>query len=166
MTACETFVNSLILASTEGREPMTEDDAAQNLREWKAEGWEDIPEELDAATLAALWNEGIKENGEDKTMLKTGDIIKVHIFDVTAARTGEIKTNNYGQTFEIVADPYGSPGIWWNGEENGDGLHLLVSFAWNVVFEDVKTGELYHVNSPTGEIVPLDRINYPYLIPC
>ena len=60
MTACETFVNSLILASTEGREPMTEDDAAQNLREWKAEGWEDIPEELDAATLAALWNRGIE----------------------------------------------------------------------------------------------------------
>lgn len=165
MDTVETFVNSLIMATTEGREPMTYDDAFIAISEWIKEGWE-LPKDLTARKLADLWNEGIKENGGSKTMLKPGDFIKVHIFDVTAARTGEIKTNNYGQTFEIVPDPFGAPGIWWNGEENGDGLHLLVSFAWNVVFEDVKTGELYHVNGPTGGIVPLDRVNYPYLIPC
>lgn len=165
METVETFVNSLIMASTEGREPMTYDDAFIAISEWIKEGWE-LPKDLTARKLADLWNTGIKENKEDKTMLQIGDIIKVHIFDVTAARSGEIKTNNYGKAFEIVPDIYGAPGIWWNGEYDGDGLHLLVSFAWNVVFEDVKTGELYHVNSPTGEIVPLDRVNYPYLIPC
>lgn len=55
------FINSLILASTEGREPMTVESAAQSLQEWNAEGWEDIPEDLDAETLAALWNDGIKD---------------------------------------------------------------------------------------------------------
>lgn len=165
MDTVETFVNSLIMATTEGREPMTYDDAFIAISEWIKEGWE-LPKDLTARKLSDLWNEGIKENGGNETMLKPGDFIKVHIFDVTAAATGEIKTNNYGQTFEIVPDLFGAPGIWWNGEENGDGLHLLVSFAWNAVFEDVKTGELYHVNGPTGEIVPLDRVNYPYLIPC
>lgn len=62
MDAVKTFINSLILASTEGREPMTEEEAAQNIREWQAEGWEDIPEDLDAATLAAFWNRGIEED--------------------------------------------------------------------------------------------------------
>ena len=61
MNDIKCFINSLILASTEGREPMTIEDAAQSLKEWQAEGWEDIPEDLDAETLAALWNDGIKD---------------------------------------------------------------------------------------------------------
>ena len=59
---CETFVASLILASTEGREPMTVEDAAYNLREYRAEGWEDIPPDLTPEILAALWNDGIKRH--------------------------------------------------------------------------------------------------------
>ncbi len=55
----ECFVNSLILASTEGREPMTVEEAAQSIREWQAEGWEDIPEGLTPEILSKLWNEGI-----------------------------------------------------------------------------------------------------------
>ena len=62
---CEAFVNSLILATTEGRELMTPEEAAQNIREWKAEGWEDIPEGLDGWTLAWLWNKGIRSNNPD-----------------------------------------------------------------------------------------------------
>ena len=45
MNDIKCFINSLILASTEGREPMTVEDAAQSLKEWQAEGWEDIPED-------------------------------------------------------------------------------------------------------------------------
>ena len=61
MNDIKCFINSLILASTEGREPMTVEDAAQSLKEWQAESWEDIPEDLDAEMLAALWNDGIKD---------------------------------------------------------------------------------------------------------
>ena len=58
---CETFVASLIMASTEGREPMTAQEAAYNLREWRAEGWEDIPASLTPDLFAAIWNDGIIE---------------------------------------------------------------------------------------------------------
>lgn len=61
MADCETFVASLIMSSTEGREPMTEEEAAQNLREWYEEGWEDIPLSLTPEVLSVLWNDGIKE---------------------------------------------------------------------------------------------------------
>lgn len=55
----ECFVNSLILSSGEGREPMTIDAADQSIQEWKNEGMEDIPNGLTAEILTKLWNEGI-----------------------------------------------------------------------------------------------------------
>ena len=58
---CAAFVNGLILSSTEGREPMTLDDARYNLMQWQAEGIEDIPADLHPALLAELWNYGIAE---------------------------------------------------------------------------------------------------------
>lgn len=51
------FVAGIFLASTEGREPMTVEDAAQNLREWKSEQWDDIPEDLTPELLSSLWND-------------------------------------------------------------------------------------------------------------
>ena len=60
MDTVETFVNSLIMATTEGRKPMTEDDAYICIVNWIREGWE-LPKELTARKLAALWNDGIKE---------------------------------------------------------------------------------------------------------
>lgn len=62
---CEVFVNSLIMATTEGREFMTLEEAVQSLQEWQAEGWENIPEGLDGWTLARLWNRGIRQNDPD-----------------------------------------------------------------------------------------------------
>lgn len=83
-------------------------------------------------------------------MLKIGDIIKVHIMD--PVHHTEIRTRNHEKTFEIVPDVFGSPGIWWEGEENG--LYLLVSFSWSVIFENAKTGERFHPDTISGEIVP------------
>lgn len=61
MDTVETFVNGLILASAEGREPMTYDDAFTCISEWIREGVE-IPKDLTARKLADLWNDGIKNN--------------------------------------------------------------------------------------------------------
>ena len=115
METAETFVNSLILASTEGREPMTEEEAAQNLREWKAEGWEDIPEELDAATLAALWNEGIKEEAKREDITMKHGLTFDWIGGNTTAADHMIKTFKaagipwrYGSAFNLQADLDGS----------------------------------------------------------
>ncbi len=93
-------------------------------------------------------------------MLKTGDHIKVHMMDVMHNK--EIRTRNFDKVFEIVPDMYGAPGIWWYGEDGG--LSLLVSFAWSVFFEDVKTGILYHPDAFTGEIVPADKKRYKNLL--
>lgn len=49
------FVASLVLASTEGREPMTEEEAAYNLHEMDADGI-DIPAGLSASVFSSLWN--------------------------------------------------------------------------------------------------------------
>ncbi len=56
--ACESFVNGLILSSTEGREPMTINEAIICMEEWTKEGAE-IPADLTAQKLADLWNAGI-----------------------------------------------------------------------------------------------------------
>ena len=52
------FVNSIILASTEGREPITENEAEYNIREWKKEGIE-IPDGMTGKVFAMLLNVGI-----------------------------------------------------------------------------------------------------------
>ena len=56
----EAFVNSLLLASTEGRELMTLEDAETNIREWKAEAWDDIPEKLTPEILMNKWNYAVR----------------------------------------------------------------------------------------------------------
>ena len=57
MTEIRTFVAGLFLATTEGREPMTYDDAIVAMEEWIREGWEDIPSGLTPRLLADIWNE-------------------------------------------------------------------------------------------------------------
>jgi hypothetical protein len=76
---CEVFVNSLILASTEGRELMTPEEAAQSIQEWQAEGWEDIPEGLDGWTLAWLWNRGIRN---DKPNAQTFTLTRADVLNI------------------------------------------------------------------------------------
>lgn len=56
ITNAKAFVAGLFLASVEGREPMTAEDAAQNLREWRLEQRDDIPENLTPELLSSLWN--------------------------------------------------------------------------------------------------------------
>lgn len=53
------FVASLILSSTESRDPMTVEDAVYNMQEWQNEGIE-VPADLSPETLSRLWNDGIK----------------------------------------------------------------------------------------------------------
>lgn len=61
MTEINAFVAGIYLAATEGREPMTVEDAAYNLREWQAEGVEDIPADLTPELLSALWNDCLND---------------------------------------------------------------------------------------------------------
>lgn len=92
-------------------------------------------------------------------MLQIGDYVKVHFMNNFQYRE-EIRTDNYGETFEIMPDCFGSPGILWN-ENNG--LYLLNSFCYNVIFENVKTGELFH--SVYNKVVPFDAEKFPDLLP-
>ena len=57
MNDCRAFVAGILLASTEGRDPMTVEDAAVSLREWQAEGMDDIPDGLTPELISSLWNE-------------------------------------------------------------------------------------------------------------
>lgn len=59
-TEINSFVASVFLASTEGREPMTEEDANYTIEAWREEGIE-FPEGLDGKTYSELWNELCEE---------------------------------------------------------------------------------------------------------
>lgn len=63
MEDCKSFVNSLWLGLSYTPEIMTVEDAAYDIENFKAEGWEDIPEELTPEVYASLWNEMVREAG-------------------------------------------------------------------------------------------------------
>ena len=91
-------------------------------------------------------------------MLHENDRIKVHMIDWPHRR--EIKTRNHGEVFTIQKHPKtGKLCIdWnrWNGHMcGGDTLIPLTSFAWTVVFEDAKTGMLYHYNTFAEDVIEL-----------
>lgn len=158
MNAIETFVSGLILSSAEGREPMGYEDAFYAIQNWIREGVE-VPKDLTPRKLADLWNAGIDENGEFREMLKIGDRVKVHIMD--HVHREEIRTRVYDKVFEIVAGPELAPGILWDGKEGA--VSLLVSFSWNVVFENVDNGKMYHC--PWNILTPLDAEKYADILP-
>ena len=62
---CMAFVAGIYLSATEGRYPMTVEEAACNLREWQEEGVEDIPRSLTPELLSALWNEFLDDERPD-----------------------------------------------------------------------------------------------------
>lgn len=92
-------------------------------------------------------------------MLHENDKIRVHMIEWPHRR--EIKTGNYGEIFTIQKHPRtGQLCIDWNRWNSpamcgGDVLVPLSSFAWTVVFENIKTGELYHNNVLAGGVVEL-----------
>lgn len=53
------FVNNLYLNCSSDHEPMTVEDAAYDIENFIAEGWE-LPEGLTAEAYAEAWNETIK----------------------------------------------------------------------------------------------------------
>ena len=61
MNDCRAFVASVFLATTEGREPMTYNDAFVCLCEWLKEGVE-LPKTLTAKKLADLWNDMLERS--------------------------------------------------------------------------------------------------------
>lgn len=91
-------------------------------------------------------------------MLHENDKITVHVIDWFRRR--EIKTRNYGEVFTVTKHPQtGKLCIdWnrWNGPICGGDLFVpLTSFAWTVVFENVKTGRFYHCGTFTKDVVEL-----------
>ena len=88
----------------------------------------------------------------------TDDKIRVHLIDWPSRR--EIKTRNYGEVFTIQKHPHtGQLCIDWNRWSGpicgGDVLVPLRSFAWTVVFENIKTGELFHYNTFADAVTEL-----------
>jgi len=92
-------------------------------------------------------------------MLHENDTIRVHMIEWPRRR--DIKTRNHGEVFTIQKHPRtGKLCIdWLRGSDplahTGDTLRPLSSFAWTVVFEDTKTGQLYHNNEIAGGVVEL-----------
>lgn len=58
------FIASIFCASTEGREPITQEEAWLTIKEWKAEGIE-LPRGLDAWAYAHYWNEFCEKEGKE-----------------------------------------------------------------------------------------------------
>ena len=86
--------------------------------------------------------------------MKTNDTIKVHLYDLS---NKEIKTKNYGKTF-YVYEKNGKLGIDWNTEKlpyscNGEIFAPFETFAPSVIFENVETGELFHVSNNENAVV-------------
>lgn len=50
------LIAGIILSSTEGREPITEKEAAETLKEWKNLEI-DLPQEITASILCNTWNQ-------------------------------------------------------------------------------------------------------------
>ena len=82
-------------------------------------------------------------------MLKEFDRIKVHVLAYPSYK--EIETRNYGRVFLVHKHPKTKKlCIEWNGEPTPCGcdenaLVPLEYFSWNVVFENVETGDCcYH----------------------
>ena len=57
---CKAFVNGLLLATDEGREPMTITDAIVNLREYELLDMA-VPGDLTPELLMELWNDGLQK---------------------------------------------------------------------------------------------------------
>lgn len=72
--------------------------------------------------------------------------VKVHMY----SGNQEIKTRNFGKVFEVY-QKNGKYGIDWNTERNsytnnGEIFTPFESFASAVIFEDVESGKLYHMD--------------------
>lgn len=79
--------------------------------------------------------------------------VKVHMY----SGNQEIKTRNFGKVFEVY-QKNGKYGIDWNTERNsytnnGEVFTPFESFASAVIFEDVESGKLYHMDNITGNLV-------------
>ena len=59
-TEIRSFVADVFLSSTEGREPMTAEEAEYTIQQWMEEGIE-FPADLDGETYSAVWNEFCEE---------------------------------------------------------------------------------------------------------
>ena len=86
--------------------------------------------------------------------MKANDTIKVHLYD---SNNREIRTKNHGKTF-CVYEKNGKFGIDWNTEKspytcNGDVFTPFEIFAQSVIFENIKTGELFHFSNIENAVV-------------
>ena len=71
--------------------------------------------------------------------MKTGDNIKVHMYD---SNNKEITTRNGNKVF-TVCEKDGKTGIEWIKNE----FAPFETFAQSVIFENVETGERFHFNN-------------------
>lgn len=86
-------------------------------------------------------------------MLQENSKVKVHFCDHRKFPSfeGETITRTHGKIFEVKREN-GKLGIDYNTERspytcNGEIFTPFRVFGWNVVFEDVKTGKLYHYSN-------------------
>lgn len=89
--------------------------------------------------------------------MKTNDMIKVHLYDTS---NREIKTRNYDKVFPVY-EKNGKLGIDWNTGRSpytckGDVFTSFETFAPSVIFENIKTGELFHFSSIKNAVVDIE----------
>ena len=95
-------------------------------------------------------------------MLKANDKIKVHLYDTS---NREIHTRHINTVFTVY-EKAGKLGIDWNTERSpytcrGDIFTPFYTFASNVIFEDVETGENYHFSNIENDIVMICNKSIP-----
>lgn len=81
--------------------------------------------------------------------MKINDKIKVHLFDTN---NKEIKTKNFDKIF-TVCEENGKLGIYWTEE-----FTPFETFAHTVIFENVKTGELFHFDNISNSVIKISDI--------
>lgn len=90
-------------------------------------------------------------------IMKVNDMIKVHMYNDT--NNEEIKTRNFDKIFR-VCEKDGRLGIDWNTEKSpyickGEVFTPFETFASTVIFENVKTEELYYFSNIENAIVKI-----------
>lgn len=90
-------------------------------------------------------------------MLKQNDMIKVHFYLDGNRSHQEVKTRNYDKIFKVY-EKDGRLGFDWNTEKSpyickGDVFTPFETFAQNVFFENVKTGQFYHFDNISNKVI-------------
>ena len=97
-------------------------------------------------------------------MLRENNKVKVHFCNPSKFPSfeGETLTNIHNTIFEVKKQN-GTLGIDYNSNQhitinNGELFTPFPSFSWNVIFEDIETGNLYYYSDLTRKIAQVQEV--------